>query len=90
MITPVQEAGRAVEDMAELLELAVSEDDADTLEAVSIELLPGKSAVVAAADEAWMAPLDSKMEAAGGTVFVPLNDPRVWLPPRSVRASAKV
>ena len=43
--------------------------DADTLEAVSIELLPGKSAVVAAVDEALMAPLDSRMEAAGGKVF---------------------
>ncbi len=43
--------------------------DADTLDAVSIELLPGKSAVVAAIDEAWTAPLDVKMEAAGGTVF---------------------
>ena len=43
--------------------------DADTLEAVSIELLPGKSAVVASIDEAWTTPLDVKMEAAGGTVF---------------------
>ena len=48
--------------------------DADTLEAVSIELLPGKSAVVAAVDEALMAPLDSRMEAAGGKVF---RKPRV-------------
>ena len=43
--------------------------DADTLQKVSIELLPGKSAVVAAIDEAWTTPLDVKMKDAGGTVF---------------------
>jgi len=43
--------------------------DADTLEAVSIELLPGKSAVVAAIDEAWTTPLDVKMKDVGGMVF---------------------
>jgi uncharacterized membrane protein len=43
--------------------------DADTLEKVSMELSPGKSAVVAGIDEAWTTPLDVKMESLGGTVF---------------------
>ncbi|MDH3580210.1 MAG: hypothetical protein OEM91_06240 [Hyphomicrobiales bacterium] len=43
--------------------------DADVLEKVSIEILPGKSALVAAIDEVWTTPLDTKMQEAGGIIF---------------------
>jgi len=43
--------------------------DVDVLEKVSIELLPGKSALIAAIDEVWTTPLDTKMQEAGGVVF---------------------
>ena len=41
----------------------------DFLEAISKELTPGKSAVVAEVDEDWMKPLDAAMEPLGGQVI---------------------
>ena len=50
--------------------------DADTLRVgedfvvdVSRALTPGKTAIVAEVDEAWTVPVDTRMEALGGTVF---------------------
>jgi uncharacterized membrane protein len=39
------------------------------VDAVSQNLIPGKTAVVAEVDEDWVTPLDSRMEAIGGTVL---------------------
>lgn len=41
----------------------------DFLDKVSRELTPGKSAVVAEVEEDWVTPLDTRMEALGGTVL---------------------
>jgi len=41
----------------------------DFLDKVSRELTPGKSAVVAEVEEDWVTPLDTRMEAIGGTVL---------------------
>lgn len=41
----------------------------DFLDKVSRELSPGKSAVVAEVEEDWVTPLDTRMEAIGGTVL---------------------
>ena len=35
--------------------------DADFLDEVSVALTPGKSAVVAEVDEAWVAPVDTRL-----------------------------
>jgi hypothetical protein len=48
--------------------------DADVLDKVSAELSPGKTAVVAAIDEGWTAPLNTKMRELGGLV---LRKPRI-------------
>jgi uncharacterized membrane protein len=39
------------------------------IEKVSIELAPGKTAVIAEVDEGWETPLDSRMASIGGTVL---------------------
>jgi hypothetical protein len=41
----------------------------DFVEEVSKRLAPGKAAVVAEIEEQWIAPLDTRMDKAGGTVF---------------------
>jgi len=41
----------------------------DFISEVEAYLLPGKTAVVAEIDEDWQAPLDTRMEALGGTLF---------------------
>jgi uncharacterized membrane protein len=41
----------------------------DFLETVWIRLAPGKTAVIADIDEEWVTPLDTQMEALGGTVI---------------------
>ena len=43
--------------------------DLDFLDEVSRALTPGKSAIVAEIEEEWVTPLDSRMEAVGGTVL---------------------
>jgi len=43
--------------------------DADFLSDVSAALVPGKCAVVAELSEEWVTPVDTRMEALGGTVF---------------------
>jgi len=43
--------------------------DDDFISEVEQFLLPGKAAVVAEIDEEWQTPLDTRMEAIGGTVF---------------------
>lgn len=55
-------------------DLMVSGVDMTMLDQVSIELLPGKSCIVASVDEIWTAPLDTKMAEIGGTIF---RKPRV-------------
>lgn len=41
----------------------------DFLDKVSRELAPGKAAVIAEVDEDWVTPLNTRMEAIGGTVL---------------------
>ncbi|MCA0871466.1 hypothetical protein LCL97_11560 [Seohaeicola saemankumensis] len=55
-------------------DLWVAGIDMALLDQVALELLPGKSCIVASVDEVWTAPLDAKMTAAGGVVF---RKPRV-------------
>lgn len=55
-------------------DLWVAGIDSTMLDHVSLELLPGKSCLVASVDEVWTSPLDVQMESAGGTVF---RKPRV-------------
>jgi hypothetical protein len=43
--------------------------DLDFLDELSRALTPGKSAIVAEIEEEWVTPLDSRMEAVGGTVL---------------------
>ncbi|WP_146347233.1 DUF1269 domain-containing protein [Falsiphaeobacter marinintestinus] len=50
-------------------DLWVAGIDSDMLDQVSLELLPGKSCLVASVDEVWTTPLDTKMTDAGGMVF---------------------
>ncbi|PSL17718.1 putative membrane protein [Shimia abyssi] len=50
-------------------DLWVAGIDSAMLDEVSVELLPGKSCVVASVDEVWTSPLDVKMGEAGGVVF---------------------
>ncbi|MEP3046425.1 MAG: hypothetical protein ABJL55_00290 [Roseibium sp.] len=50
-------------------DLWVAGIDSTMLDHVSLELLPGKSCLVASVDEVWTSPLDVQMESAGGTVF---------------------
>lgn len=50
-------------------DLWVAGIDTDMLDKVSLELLPGKSCLVASVDEVWTAPLDVQMKELGGMVF---------------------
>jgi uncharacterized membrane protein len=50
-------------------DLWVAGIDSAMLDEVSVELLPGKSCLVASVDEVWTSPLDVKMGEAGGVVF---------------------
>lgn len=47
--------------------------DQDFLGDVSEALTPGKLAVIADLDEEWVSPLDTRMEALGGTVYRPVR-----------------
>ncbi len=51
--------------LRDLLNMGLSDE---FLETVARELTPGKSAVVAEVSEEWVTPLDTRMEALGGTV----------------------
>ena len=50
-------------------DLAVSGVDVDFLDEVAAALLPGKFALIAEVSEEWVTPVDTRMEALGGTVF---------------------
>ena len=41
----------------------------DFLDEVSRQLSPGKAAIVAEIEEEWVTPLDTRMEALGGTIY---------------------
>lgn len=58
-------SGALIGSASDLFNLGVS---ADFIQEVSQELTPGKVAVIADADEEWVTPLDSRMEAIGGIV----------------------
>jgi uncharacterized membrane protein len=62
--------GGLIGSWTDLFNVGVDEDFADK---VAAQLTPGKSAVVAEAEEEWVTPLDTQMEALGGTV---LRQPR--------------
>ena len=57
--------GMLLGSISDLLNIGVG---ADFLEKVSGELAPGKAAVIAEVDEDWVAPLNTRMEAIGGSV----------------------
>lgn len=59
-------AGVVTGSIYDLATLGVGED---FLNEVSMNLTPGKLAVVADADEEWVTPLNTRMEALGGVVF---------------------
>jgi len=59
-------AGAMAGSMGDLLRAEV---DAEFLDDVSAALVPGKCAVVADVSEEWVTPVDTTMEALGGTVF---------------------
>lgn len=50
-------------------DLWVAGIDTSMLDQVSLELLPGKSCLVASVDEFWTTPLDAKMSELGGVAF---------------------
>ena len=50
-------------------DLAVAGVDADFLDEVAATLTPGKCALIADVSEEWITPVDTRMEALGGTVF---------------------
>jgi uncharacterized membrane protein len=52
-----------------LVDMAHAGVGADFLDDVAQSLKPGKAAVVAEVEEQWVIPVDSRMEALGGTVF---------------------
>jgi len=64
-------AGTALGAFGDLFNLGVS---GDFLDAISKELAPGKTAVVAEISEEWVTPLDARMEAIGGTVMREVRD----------------
>jgi uncharacterized membrane protein len=59
-------AGGIIGSWSDLFNLGVDKEFLDT---VSTELKPGKSAVVAEVQEEWITPLDTRLEALGGTVL---------------------
>jgi len=58
-------AGMMLGTISDLLNIGVG---ADFVDKVSKQLAPGKSAVLAEIDEDWITPLNTRMEAIGGTV----------------------
>jgi uncharacterized membrane protein len=58
--------GTAIGSVMDLFDYGVGED---FVAEVSQQLAPGKAAVVAEIDESWTMPLDTRMEALGGTVL---------------------
>jgi uncharacterized membrane protein len=52
-----------------LRDLTVADVDADFVDEVSNALTPGKYAVIADVNEEWVTPVDTRMEALGGTVY---------------------
>ena len=64
-------AGSVVGALRDVFNLGVS---ADFLEAISKELAPGMTAVVAEVSEEWVSPLDLRMEEAGGLVMREYRD----------------
>jgi uncharacterized membrane protein len=58
--------GTLIGSWSDLFDLGVGRD---FLDKVSRELTPGKTAVVAEVDEDWVTPLDTRVEAIGGTVL---------------------
>jgi uncharacterized membrane protein len=52
-----------------LRDLVVSDVDADFVDQVSDALTPGKFALIADVNEEWVTPVDTRMEALGGTVY---------------------
>jgi uncharacterized membrane protein len=58
--------GTAIGGLVDMLNYGV---DADFVAKVSDELTPGRCAVIAEVVETWTTPLDTRMEAAGGTVL---------------------
>jgi uncharacterized membrane protein len=59
-------AGGMMGSVGDLINLGVG---VDFLDEVSSKLEPGKTAVVAEVSESWVTPVDTRMEALGGTVF---------------------
>ena len=59
-------SGTLIGSWSDLFNLGVGRD---FLDKVSRELTPGKSAVVAEVEEDWVTPLDTRVEAIGGTVL---------------------
>lgn len=59
-------AGMGAGSVVDFANLGIGEDFIDD---VTKELKPNKVALVAEVDEDWIAPVDSRMEAIGGTVF---------------------
>ena len=58
-------AGMLLGSISDLFNIGVS---TDFLDKVSRDLAPGKAAVIAEVDEDWVTPLNSRMEAIGGSV----------------------
>ncbi|RTE93204.1 DUF1269 domain-containing protein [Bradyrhizobium sp. LVM 105] len=58
-------AGMMLGSIGDLINIGVG---ADFVDKVSRELAPGKTAVIAEVDEEWVTPLDTRMEAIGGSV----------------------
>jgi uncharacterized membrane protein len=58
-------AGMLLGSISDLLNIGVG---TDFLDKVSRDLAPGKAAVIAEVDEDWVTPLNTRMEAIGGTV----------------------
>jgi uncharacterized membrane protein len=58
-------AGMMLGSISDLLNIGVGTDFVDK---VSAQLAPGKAAVIAEVDEDWITPLNTRMEAIGGTV----------------------
>ena len=58
--------GALIGSMGDLVDLGL---DADFVKDVATKLAPGKTAIVAEVDEAWDTPMDTRMQALGGTVL---------------------
>lgn len=92
--------GTALGALRDLFNLGVSDDFVDS---VTRELAPGKTAIVAEVSEEWVTPLDTRMEALGGTLVRQVRDDFIdeqlqkritenkveWTQRKEERASAK-